>query len=168
MSSARQDLRNSQTLPRHSTRQEEVPTRLEKNQKANSTINVSIINTVSTQPRPIVNGGPAKPARTYKSNLSRSRSFNVNAGDGYSPGMYKSNPHLHRLEEAPIGLKSPGLISSISRSQRDLTDQVEEQYTTTSRFSKNGYSEPADSKKLFMKGLYINFTQLYTHLLMYK
>lgn len=108
---------------------------------------------MSSPTRPIVNGGPAKPARTYKSNLSRSRSFNVN-GDNYNSTMYKSNPHLHRLEETPIGLKSPGLISSISRSQRDLTGQYEEsQHNNTSRFAKNGYSDNAnDSRKLFMKG----------------
>lgn len=67
--------------------------------------------------------------------------------------MYKSNPQLHRLEEAPIGLKSPGLISSISRSQRDLSGQLDEPHYTTSRFAKNGYSETTnDSKKIFMKG----------------
>lgn len=107
------------------------------------------------QQRPIVNGGPAKPARTYKSNLSRSRSFNVN-GDNYNSAMYKSNPQLHRLQEQPVGLKSPGLISSISRSQRDLTVGQYDDYNNTSRFvNKNGYSDNVnvnDSKKLFMKG----------------
>lgn len=144
-----------QTLPRHTSKQQE--TNFDKNQRANSTINVSIINTVSSPTRPLVNGGPAKPARTYKSNLARSRSFNVNA-DNYNSNMYKSNPHLHRLEEAPIGLKSPGLISSISRSQRDLTGQYEEttNYNTTRFVNKNGYSDNTnDSRKLFMKGKFI-------------
>lgn len=88
-----------------------------------------------------MNGGPAKPARTYKSNLSRSKSFNVHADpEGQRPGMYKSNPQLHRLDESPIGLKSPALISSLSRSQRDLSEREDGGYTH--RFgSRNGYSE---------------------------
>lgn len=106
-----------------------------------------------SQKRPLVNGGPAKPARTYKSALTRSKSFNVHAG-GMENGMYKSNPQLHRLDENPIGLKSPGIVSSISRSQRDLTvdpnDEINASYT--SRYVKNGYDN-TESKKVFMKGL---------------
>ncbi|RZC40232.1 hypothetical protein BDFB_004360, partial [Asbolus verrucosus] len=134
--------RNSQTLPRHLSRHEP-PTRLEKN-KSNSTINVSIINTVS---RPL---GPAKPARTYKSNLSRSKSLNVHANDYRRPGMYTSNPHLNRLDENPVGLKSPGLISSLSRSQKDLNEDS----VYTNRFVRNGTSDStSDSKRVFMKSL---------------
>lgn len=138
--------RSVQTLPRniHSD-SHSPPTRLGK--QDDNTINVSIINTVS-QKKPLVNGGPAKPARTYKSALARSKSFNVHAGGDHN-GMYKSNPHLHRLDENPIGLKSPGIVSSISRSQRDLTDTTEEN-THTSRYIKNGYE---DNKKIFMKNL---------------
>jgi hypothetical protein len=135
--------RNSQTLPRHMSRHEP-PTRLEKNNKSNSTINVSIINTVSRQL------GPAKPARTYKSNLSRSKSLNVHANDYRRPGMYTSNPHLNRLEENPVGLKSPGLISSLSRSQKDL----HEDSVYTNRFVRNGTSDnTSDNKRVFMKSL---------------
>ncbi|XP_063915870.1 uncharacterized protein Chas isoform X2 [Zophobas morio] len=140
--------RNSQTLPRHLSRHHEPPTRLEKNNKSNSTINVSIINTVSRTLGPQL--GPAKPARTYKSNLSRSKSLNVHANDYRRPGMYTSNPHLNRLDENPVGLKSPGLISSLSRSQKDL----HEDSVYTNRFVRNGTSEnTSDNKRVFMKSL---------------
>lgn len=91
-----------------------------------------------SEKRPI-NSAPAKPARTYKSNLARSKSFNVYAENG----MYKSNPQLHRLEENPIGLKSPGIVSMLSRSQRDLTQENENDFSTTytSRYIKNGYDK---------------------------
>lgn len=121
---------------------------------------------MSTPQRPIVNGGPAKPARTYKSNLSRSKSFNVHGFEHDRSNMYKSNPHLHRLDENPIGLKSPGLISSISRSQRDLTREEEvrgEEYT--SRFVKNGNGDETpgvgSSKRVFLKGLKDRAPELY-------
>ncbi|XP_044253586.1 uncharacterized protein LOC123004400 isoform X2 [Tribolium madens] len=140
--------RNSQTLPRHLSRHHDPPTRLEKNNKSNSTINVSIINTVSRTLGPPL--GPAKPARTYKSNLSRSKSLNVHANDYRKPGMYTSNPHLNRLEETPAGLKSPGLISSLSRSQKDL----QEDSVYTNRFARNGTSDStSDNKRVFMKSL---------------
>lgn len=105
---------------------------------------MSIVNTVSRQ------FGPAKPARTYKSNLSRSKSLNVHANDYRKPGMYTSNPHLNRLDENPTGLKSPGLISSLSRSQKDLN----EENVYTNRFVRNGTSEnTSDKKRVFMKNL---------------
>lgn len=84
--------------------------------------------------------------------------------------MHKSNPHLHRLDESPIGLKSPGLISSISRSQRDLTqqeDRVREEHYT-SRFARNGHSDinevndvRSSNKKVFLKGLKETAPELY-------
>ncbi|GLV33879.1 chascon [Carabus blaptoides fortunei] len=162
--------RSAQTLPRNirtEVSHQPTPTvaaltaRTAKNNHSNSTINVSIINTVAPN-RPIANGGPAKPARTYKSNLARSKSFNVHAG-GQEKNMYKSNPHLHRLEENPIGLKSPGLISSISRSTRDLSEQgVDEQgrveHGYTARYVKNGNDE---TKKVFMKSLKERAPELY-------
>ncbi|KAJ8931724.1 hypothetical protein NQ314_015329 [Rhamnusium bicolor] len=145
VNSSVEEERNSQTLPRHLSRQEP-PTRLEKGNRSNSTINVSIINTVSA-PRKVE--GPAKPARTYKSNLSRSKSLNVHAGlDPTRPSMYTSNPHMHRLEENPIGLKSPGLISSLNRSQKDVNEEV---YNT--RFVRNGVSESVDNKRVFLSTL---------------
>lgn len=145
--------RSSQTLPRklHSDTTnygQSPPTRLSRNDNADNTINISIINTVSE--KRLANGAPAKPARTYKSNLTRSKSFNVYA----TPDMYKSNPQLHRLEENPIGLKSPGIVSMLSRSQRDLTSDLNEnEYnssTYTSRYIKNGY-ENGETKKGFTK-----------------
>jgi len=90
-------------------------------------INVSIKNTLKTPPR--VNATPAystlqappKPERTYKSSLSRSKSFNVEADkNGVDAGAsYTSNLHLNRLNETPP-LKSPGILASINRSNRDL------------------------------------------------
>lgn len=135
-----QEERVSQTLPRHASRYERPLDR------DDGTINVSIINTVSS-PRPLANGGPAKPARTYKSNLSRSKSLNVREADDIRSGMYKSNPTLHRLDETPLGLKSPGLISSLSRSQRDLNGGIGEEQEKggyTGRFAKNGFGDGLD------------------------
>ncbi|XP_056633273.1 zinc finger CCCH domain-containing protein 13 isoform X1 [Diorhabda sublineata] len=127
------DERNSQTLPRHLPKQDSVPRCL--NNKSNSTINVSIINTVSS-PRKIE--GPVKPQRTFKSNLSRSKSLNVHGG------MYASNPQLNQ----PIGLKSPGLISSLNRSQKDINED-----SYTSRFARNGISEHSENKRVFLSSL---------------
>ncbi|XP_063974931.1 serine/arginine repetitive matrix protein 1 isoform X2 [Diachasmimorpha longicaudata] len=65
---------------------------------------------------------PMKPERTYKSSLLRSKSFNVEAnnGDRYPEKVpYKSNSQLNRLDETQP-LKSPGILASISRSNRDL------------------------------------------------
>ncbi|XP_015116780.1 muscle M-line assembly protein unc-89 isoform X2 [Diachasma alloeum] len=65
---------------------------------------------------------PVKPERTYKSSLLRSKSFNVEAdnGDRYpEKGPYQSNSQLNRLDETQP-LKSPGILASISRSNRDL------------------------------------------------
>ncbi|KAG5889314.1 hypothetical protein JTB14_019095 [Gonioctena quinquepunctata] len=133
--------RNSQTLPRHLPRHDP-PSKL--GNRSNSTINVSIINTVSS---PRKAEGPAKPLRTYKSNLSRSKSLNVHAGlDPSRPGMYTSNPHLHRLDQNSIGLKSPGLISSLNRSQRDINEEV-----YTGRFVRNG--EDVENKRVFLTNL---------------
>ncbi|XP_057326651.1 probable cyclin-dependent serine/threonine-protein kinase DDB_G0292550 isoform X1 [Microplitis mediator] len=72
---------------------------------------------------------PVKPDRSYKSSLSRSKSFNVledNTTDGYSnknfiarnyspSKTYKSNTQLHRLDETPSPLKSPSILASINR-----------------------------------------------------
>uniref|UniRef100_A0A182J5R0 Uncharacterized protein n=1 Tax=Anopheles atroparvus TaxID=41427 RepID=A0A182J5R0_ANOAO len=107
----------SQTLPRNDHH------RLQRSRPLHSsTINVSIVNTVSPSPAakstpvaaPLVNTGPVKPARTYKA-LNRSKSFNVHGLNGTndpSPiyleklgrgqpttggaggGLYRSNFHL--------------------------------------------------------------------------
>ncbi|XP_030754158.1 uncharacterized protein LOC115880955 isoform X3 [Sitophilus oryzae] len=172
-SSTSEEKRNSQTLPRHLNKYEP-PTRLNGNNRSNSTINVSIINTVAS-PR-FVNDGPAKPARTYKSNLARSKSLIVQ-GDSDSPlkkpNMYTSNSNVHKLNENPSGLKSPGLISSLNRSQKDITDDV-----YTSRFHRNGNgvdngfrSSPENNysrsfgdrseKKVFLSGLKARSPELF-------
>nr|CAH7757891.1 unnamed protein product [Callosobruchus chinensis] len=132
------DNRSSQTLPRHLNKHSDSPSKL--GTRSNSTINISIINT----PRKLE--GPAKPARTYKSSLSRSKSFNVQAGlESQRNNMYTSNPHLNKLEDSGIGLKSPGLISSLNRSHKDINgDDI-----YTSRFARNGTSDYIDSKRGF-------------------
>lgn len=63
--------RNSQTLPRKLEHHKQRPI-------SQSTINVSIVNQVK---QPLLNTGPAKPARTYKA-LQRSKSFNVHGMNG--------------------------------------------------------------------------------------
>nr|XP_012220227.1 PREDICTED: uncharacterized protein DDB_G0284459-like [Linepithema humile] len=100
-----------------------------RNQQHSSMINISIKNTVNTSPK--VNTAstystlqaPPKPERTYKSSLSRSKSFNVEADkngiDTPTRAPYTSNLHLNRLDETPP-LKSPGILASISRSTKDL------------------------------------------------
>lgn len=176
---------------------------------SNSMINVSIINNVTPPTssiginKPLTNGvgiatstGPAKPARTYRSNLTRSKSFNVHAeGPGSTESsslllgsrgrdvtnVYKSNPHLHRLDESPPPLKSPGILASISRSQRDLSESSNLDKDSndfgrnqeTHKFSKsasnlisNGYvsnrtSTQEAKKKLFLKGLMDRAPELY-------
>ncbi|XP_050309003.1 uncharacterized protein LOC126745280 isoform X2 [Anthonomus grandis grandis] len=127
------DEKNSQTLPRPINKYEP-PTRLNGNHRANSTINVSIINTVTPPPR-VFNEAPAKPARTYQSNLSRSKSLIVHGDLDHSRNNSSNNMYTstHRLNnEHSGGLKSPGLISSLNRSQKDITEDV-----YTSRFQRN-------------------------------
>lgn len=139
--------RSTQTLPRslHSTgggqstrsqtRRHQTPnvgrhgTPGKMGQQHGSMINISIKNTVSTSPKVNVTSAystlqaPPKPERTYKSSLSRSKSFNVEADkngvDAPTRAPYTSNLHLNRLDETPP-LKSPGILASISRSNRDL------------------------------------------------
>ncbi|XP_047002402.1 uncharacterized protein LOC124619829 isoform X2 [Schistocerca americana] len=152
-----------------------------------STINVSIINHV-TPP------GPAKPARTYRSSLARSQSFNVHAlssapasapaapaplGAALNGGLYKSNPQLHRLDESPPPLKSPGILASISRSQRDLSRAADPEpdvdrlhrasnFTdakfsrSTSNLVSNGGLSPRESKRrVFLQELRERAPELY-------
>ncbi|CAL7940503.1 unnamed protein product [Xylocopa violacea] len=98
-----------------------------------SMINISIKNTV-TSPKVQSNvlQPPAKPERTYKSSLLRSKSFNVEAGrngvDTPPPRIpYTSNLQLNRLDETPP-LKSPGILASISRSNKDLLKDTRHEY----------------------------------------
>ncbi|KAJ1531657.1 hypothetical protein ONE63_000328 [Megalurothrips usitatus] len=138
-----------------------------------SLINVSYSPAPAAASTPARNGsvswesqGPAKPARTYRTSLTRSKSFNVQA----APTAYRSTSQLHRLEESPPPLKSPSILASISRSTRDLTDigekeNVEDLYTKPRRASEqrrlfsstshlNGVNANQDpKKKAFMRGL---------------
>ncbi|XP_076547648.1 chascon isoform X2 [Osmia lignaria lignaria] len=99
-----------------------------------SMINISIRNTI-TPPKFAVQNNvqpPAKPERTYKSSLSRSKSFNVEAGrngaDTPPPRIpYTSTLQLNRLDETPP-LKSPGILASISRSNKDLPKDTRREY----------------------------------------
>lgn len=164
--------------------------RLTNSKRSSSTANIS--NNVSSSPDGKINGyppGPAKPARTYKA-LNRSKSFAMGAPEQdthprYVPSMnrnystmYKSNPHLSRLDETPEQLKSPGIVSIINRSQRDLADAVSRETerrkdglfgarygkTPLSNGHTNGYSksfDDTDKKKIFMKGLRERAPDLY-------
>ncbi|XP_015178100.1 PREDICTED: uncharacterized protein LOC107067270 [Polistes dominula] len=91
-----------------------------------SMINISIKNAVTSKSHqtPSLSTPPVKPERTYKSNLARSKSFNIEADqnriDKHNLNLpYKSSLQLNRLDETPP-LKSPGILASISRSNRDL------------------------------------------------
>nr|CAD7404144.1 unnamed protein product [Timema cristinae] len=146
--------RTAQTLPRkllyekkYQQHRAAAPPLGNKTPHSSSLINVSIVNHV-TPP-----SGPAKPARTYRSNLARSKSFNVHASSEppLPSSVYKSNPQLHRLDESPPPLKSPGILASISRSQRDLTRE-EIHDNRHSRVIGNGTPQ-GTKKRMFMKGL---------------
>lgn len=135
--SRRQSAHSSNTMNHvnHTT----VPTTSGSNQSRQygSMINISIKNAVTSQkPNTTTNTSfqaPAKPERTYKSSLLRSKSFNVEANRGVndnnsSPNIpYKSNLQLNRLDETPP-LKSPGILASISRSNRDLFKAAKHEY----------------------------------------
>lgn len=162
--------------------------RLTSNKRSTSAINIP--NNVSSSPDRKINGyppGPAKPARTYKG-LNRSKSFAMGAPEQTHPRyvtgmsrnystMYKSNPHLSRLDETPEQLKSPGIVSIINRSQRDLADAVSRETERRrdglfgARYGKtitnghtNGYNksfDETDKKKIFLKGLRERAPELY-------
>ncbi|XP_052741450.1 uncharacterized protein LOC112047350 [Bicyclus anynana] len=193
--------RSAQTLPRKLHDRKEKTTekpssskywqRLTNNKRSTSAINIS--NNVSTPPEGKINGyppGPAKPARIYKG-LNRSKSFAMGAPEQethprYVTGMsrnystmYKSNPHLSKLDETPEQLKSPGIVSIINRSQRDLADAVSRETERRrdglfgARYGKttpvnnghtNGYNksyDETDKKKIFLKGLRERAPDLY-------
>lgn len=121
------------------------------------------------------NGGPVKPQRTFsKPSLLRSQSFNVQPAD---PGQFsrRSVSTLHRLEESPPPLKSPNIVSSVSRSTKDLsaigaaTDDgyrsLSGSWASPGELSNggggSGYRRDDPKKKLFMKGLLDHAPELY-------
>ncbi|XP_034239593.1 uncharacterized protein LOC117644338 isoform X3 [Thrips palmi] len=148
------------TRERSSPRSSPLASPLTTSPHTGSLINVSFVNQA---PSPTRNGhgnghsngvsweGPAKPARTYRTSLTRSKSFNVQA----APTAYRSSSQLHRLEESPPPLKSPSILASISRSTRDLTDlgekenHVEDLYTKPAR-------RAADQRRLFSSTSHLN------------
>ncbi|PBC32743.1 hypothetical protein APICC_09278 [Apis cerana cerana] len=107
-----------------------IPSSGNKSRQYGSMINICIKNTV-TSPKVSISSNihqpPVKPERTYKS-LSRSKSFNVEADRNgtNTPSLripYTSNLHLNRLDETPP-LKSPGILASINRGNKDLLKNV--------------------------------------------
>ncbi|KAF3424569.1 hypothetical protein E2986_10182 [Frieseomelitta varia] len=156
-----EQLRSTQTLPRNlhtggqyarsqtlSRRQQPVPSAiklgtshgnvpLSTNQprQYGSMINISIKNTVMSPKVAALQSNvqpPVKPERSYRSSLSRSKSFNVEADrngiDTPPPRIpYTSNLQLNRLNETPP-LKSPGILASINRSNRDLLKNSRHEY----------------------------------------
>lgn len=136
---------------------------LNRSTNSGSMINVSFAN------------GPTKPQRTFsKPSLLRSQSFNIQP----DPGQYsrRSISTLHRLEESPPPLKSPNIVSSISRSTKDLSVGVDDGYRSLSgswaspgELSNGGgygggpaaYRRDDPKKKIFMKGLLDHAPELY-------
>ncbi|XP_058830867.1 uncharacterized protein LOC131689633 isoform X2 [Topomyia yanbarensis] len=169
---------SSQTLPRKLYEQKSKAKPLH-----SSTINVSIVNTVSSSPQPpLTNTGPVKPARTYKA-LNRSKSFNVHGLNGtndpspiylekvsrnnYS-SFYRSNSHLDELQQTPsrhqnesMQLKSPSIVNLITRSTRDLTQSplYEDERIQSRNEYYNEYS--ANKKNVFLKNLQNRAPELY-------
>lgn len=132
---------------------------LNRSANSGSMINVSFAN------------GPTKPQRTFsKPSLLRSQSFNVqpDAGIGHSR---RSIGTLHRLEESPPPLKSPNIVSSISRSTKDLSAAgVDDGYRSLSgswtaaspaEISASHYRRDDPKKMIFMRGLLDQAPELY-------
>ncbi|KAL1132501.1 hypothetical protein AAG570_010456 [Ranatra chinensis] len=111
--------------------------------------NVSIVNNAP-------NGGPVKPARTYRSNLLRSKSFNVHQAPP-GPGHHWASPGVQRLEGGHAPLKSPGIVTSISRSTKDLAEALHQEGQNGLHSRNNVDSK----KKIFMKALMERAPELY-------
>lgn len=133
-----------------------------------SLINVSVINNGrSSNFKSSTDAlGPQKPARTYRTSLLRSKSFNVGLGPySHETSTYKSNPQLHKLDESPPPLKSPSIVTSINRSTRDLSKSVDDDYfhERGNDYSQtNGYAlDINSSKRTFLKGLKSRAPELY-------
>lgn len=144
-----------------SSDQENLHSRRSLNNNSSSMINVSVINNGRSSFKPSLDTlGPEKPARTYRTSLLRSKSFNVQLGPyGHETSTFKSNPQLHKLEESPAPLKSPSIVTSISRSTRDLSKSVDDDYFDN--YSRtNGYSYD-NSRRTFSKGLKSRAPELY-------
>ncbi|XP_066595201.1 uncharacterized protein chas isoform X2 [Prorops nasuta] len=108
---------------------ESSPITTNQSKKYGSMINISIKNITSPSQSPIYHAnlqGPVKPERTNKS-LSRSKSFSVEEERTPVKIPYTSNLQLNRLDETPP-LKSPGILASISRSNRDLFKDSRHEY----------------------------------------
>jgi len=117
--------------------------------------------------------GPTKPQRTFsKPSLLRSQSFNVQPDPGHQ--TRRSISTLHRLEESPPPLKSPNIVSMLSRSTKDLSVGADDGYRSLSgswaspgELSNGGgsagttYRRDDPKKKIFMKGLLDHAPELY-------
>lgn len=122
-----------------------------------------------------LSASPQKPARTYRTSLLRSKSFNVQLGPQHHDRntFIKSNPQLHKLEkldESPPPLKSPGIVTSISRSTRDLSK--DDDFRPASSFEHrdfaktNGYTsassfDSSTSRRPFLRGLKTRTPEMY-------
>lgn len=151
--------RVSYTLQAYASRENDYG--LNRSTNSGSMINVSFTN------------GPTKPQRTFsKPSLLRSQSFNIQP----DPGQHsrRSISTLHRLEESPPPLKSPNIVSSISRSTKDLSVGADDGYRSLSgSWASPGelstgygggptvYRRDDPKKKIFMKGLLDHAPELY-------
>ncbi|XP_034940858.1 transcription initiation factor TFIID subunit 1 [Chelonus insularis] len=121
----------------HPNKHHEIPliSTLKPNQSSRhygSMINISIKNALSPSmpiQDSVVEVAPTKPERTYKSSLLRSKSFNVLEASNQMNGTrnyyshkipHKSSTQLNRLVDESPPLKSPSILASINRSNRDL------------------------------------------------
>lgn len=117
--------------------------------------------------------GPVKPQRTFsKPSLLRSQSFNVQPDPGHQT---RSVSTLHRLEESPPPLKSPNIVSMLSRSTKDLSAVTPDDgyrslsgsWASPGELLGNGGGAGAyrgrddPKKKVFMKGLMDHAPELY-------
>lgn len=118
-----------------------------------SMINVSFVNqpnlSSSMNSSKVSLRGPVKPARTYRSSLSRSQSFNVQPGEKVYLDPYQSKSRLHRLEESPPPLESPTMISHWRQSPNSQDD---ERFKSDLKINK---------KEVFMKNLHDTAPELY-------
>lgn len=116
-------LKNIKNIKNNNNHLQNSNNKLQNYKNSNSSGNSSVQSTLYSS---------VKHDNNYKTSLLRSKSFNVEAnnnanninnkninGDNTHRIPYKSNTQLNRLDETPP-LKSPGILASISRSNRDL------------------------------------------------
>ncbi|VVC43298.1 Hypothetical protein CINCED_3A004811 [Cinara cedri] len=162
----------AQTLPRKLKTESKIKKQVHASRENDYGLNRSAANSGSMINVSFANG-PAKPQRTFsKPSLLRSQSFNVQPDPGHQT---RSISTLHRLEESPPPLKSPNIVSMLSRSTKDLSAVTPDDgyrslsgsWASPGELMGNGsnaaYRGGRDDpkKKVFMKGLMDHAPELY-------